>query len=602
MSDSLRHRDPAQSTDAPSNDPSNLESVVNALDAALAVNGEVRRLIMSCALGAAIVAVLPAMAWVYEIKLLIVLILNAFMIRGIGRRWAFARGQGPLTIATAALGLVGALAITAMAYMTVFSISLFVPVFRTWAEAAAYFALTLAVGRLANNYFLGARQIDRDRLARLLIARRQRGGDGANRVESDSGRRGWNRRRILLAGLGGSLVAEGAADYVRWRRTRAGSSVEAAGFDDPFEAAYVKEAAWQAEMRSMRAVREQATITPPRLPYDREVARRLIFACKAAVMQFRTGMVTASYEGDVMGFKSSPDAFGESETMGDFVAGARAFREFFGPGEQLATFVSEQEFFENYFNVLNPPPDGTIESPIQRIVRPVQDVLFEAVPKLVRREYRQSVFGGYVLATERASIIVFRGTQTTAEWLHNFRSQQRHFVAPRTGESYGWIHGGFLAMTEMIRPSPAEVASKLDPSKPCYIAGHSLGAALATICALKIALANPALSDQIRLYSFAGPRVGDPTFAERFSALLPDTYRVVNLADGVPLLPTSTMGRHFLHVGQEVSFVGKFGDLLLNHVVDAYQYALEQGVETAEEPAQLPVLTALERAGAGSAE
>lgn len=342
----------------------------------------------------------------------------------------------------------------------------------------------------------------------------------------------------------------------------------------------------------MRAVRERARITPPRLPYDREVAKRMIFACRTALMQHHTGMAIANYDGDVMELKAFRDAFGESETMADFVAGAREFREFFGPGEQLATFVTEQELFENYFSVLYPPPDGAIESPIQRFVRPIQDVLYEAVPKLVARKHRRAVFGGYVLATERASIIVFRGTQTTTEWLHNLKSRQRRFVARRTGESYGWIHGGFLAMTEMIRPSPTEVAAKLDPSKPCYITGHSLGAALATIWALKIALDNPALSNQIRLYTFGGPRVGDPTFAERFSALLPDTYRVVNLADCVPLLPTSTMGRNFLHVGQEVSFAGKFDDLLLNHVVDAYRTALEAGVETAEEPSRLTVLTA----------
>ena len=137
-------------------------------------------------------------------------------------------------------------------------------------------------------------------------------------------------------------------------------------------------------------------------------------------------------------------------------------------------------------------------------------------------------------------------------------------------------------MAAQIRPRPVEVAALLDPSRPCYIAGHSLGSAVATIWALRLALLRPELSEQIRLYSFAGPRVGDPTFVKTFGALVPNAYRVVNLADSIPLVPASTMGKTFAHVGQQVSFVGAVGELLLNHVVDLYQLALERGVETTE--------------------
>lgn len=591
MVDGPRDQRPPRSSDH-SNGAPGLEPVAHQLDAALSVNAKVRGLILGYAITASMVAVLPATAWVYELKLLIVLLLNAYMIRGIGRQWAFPRGQGADTVAMTVLGGVSALAVTAMAFMTVFSVSLFVPVVRSWAEAAAYFALTLASGRVANDYFQGATRVDRERLGRQLS--RSRGKSGAA-DDREGTRRRWNRRRLLLAGLGGSLAAEGVADYAHWRRHVAGASIDPDSFVDHLEAAYASEATWQAEMRAMRGVHDRVTIVPPRLPYDRQVARRMIFACRAAVMQFRTGMAASGYDGDVVGLRAILETHGESETMASFVAGARAFREFFGPGEQVATFVSDQEFFEDYLEVLNPPSDGVIRSPVQRFVRPIQDVLFDAVPKLVNRSSRRPVFSGFVLTTERANVIVFRGTQTTAEWLHNLRSRQRRFTSPRTGESFGWVHGGFLAMTERIRPSPSEIAARLDPSKPCYVTGHSLGAALATLCALKIAVANPPIVDRIRLYVFAGPRVGDPSFAERFSSLLPNTYRIVNLADSVPLVPASTMGRDFLHVGQEISFIAKYDDLLLNHVVNTYQEALERGVETPEVSPRLPVLTPPDR-------
>ena len=134
-----------------------VEQAATVLDAALAVNAEVHRLILSFALAGALVTALPSASWMYELKLVAVLLLNGFMIREVGRRWGNSRGQGPLTVAIAALGLIGAVAVAAMAFMVVFSISLYVPVVRSWAEAAAYFALTLAVGRVANEYYQGAR-------------------------------------------------------------------------------------------------------------------------------------------------------------------------------------------------------------------------------------------------------------------------------------------------------------------------------------------------------------------------------------------------------------------------------------------------------------
>ncbi len=55
---------------------------------------------------------------------------------------------------------------------------------------------------------------------------------------------------------------------------------------------------------------------------------------------------------------------------------------------------------------------------------------------------------------------------------------------------------------------------------------------------------------------------------------------MVNLADSVPLVPSSEMGKNYLHVGEEWLFLAQFGEILLNHIVDTYRQALEQEVET----------------------
>jgi triacylglycerol lipase len=127
--------------------------------------------------------------------------------------------------------------------------------------------------------------------------------------------------------------------------------------------------------------------------------------------------------------------------------------------------------------------------------------------------------------------------------------------------------------------TPIEVAAELDPSKPCYITGHSLGAALATLVALDVAARLDPPENWLRLYTYAGPRVGDSRFVESFRRLVPNAYRVANLADTVPLLPSSKMAGGFAHVGEPWTFLAQFGDLLPNHVADTYLNAVDLRAE-----------------------
>ena len=73
------------------------------------------------------------------------------------------------------------------------------------------------------------------------------------------------------------------------------------------------------------------------------------------------------------------------------------------------------------------------------------------------------------------------------------------------------------------------------PTPSIEIAGHSLGAALATYYAAENTLvhkiSNPALC------TFASPKVGDQTFVGVFNGLGLTSWRVVNKQDIVPLLP-----------------------------------------------------------------
>jgi predicted lipase len=73
------------------------------------------------------------------------------------------------------------------------------------------------------------------------------------------------------------------------------------------------------------------------------------------------------------------------------------------------------------------------------------------------------------------------------------------------------------------------------PRRPTMVAGHSLGAALATLFVME----NDAKRrfDVSSLCTFASPRVGNMEFAHLFNRLPIDSWRIVNQRDLVPKLP-----------------------------------------------------------------
>ncbi|MFH4980271.1 hypothetical protein AB6A40_006980 [Gnathostoma spinigerum] len=69
------------------------------------------------------------------------------------------------------------------------------------------------------------------------------------------------------------------------------------------------------------------------------------------------------------------------------------------------------------------------------------------------------------------------------------------------------------------------------------VTGHSLGGALASLAALKIALDKLRPSHQIKMISFGQPRVGDYQLAVSHNKLVPNSFRVVHRKDIVPHVP-----------------------------------------------------------------
>jgi triacylglycerol lipase len=108
-------------------------------------------------------------------------------------------------------------------------------------------------------------------------------------------------------------------------------------------------------------------------------------------------------------------------------------------------------------------------------------------------------------------------------------------------------HAGFQAAMDAVRP---EIEQAIDRSrqanKPLFIAGHSLGGALAALAA-KYSDSNAAAPKAV--YVFGMPRAGGERFRTDYNARLGGlTFRLVHGLDVVARVPMSGIG--FRHVGR----------------------------------------------------
>ncbi|MEY4352046.1 MAG: hypothetical protein RLZZ609_287 [Cyanobacteriota bacterium] len=236
---------------------------------------------------------------------------------------------------------------------------------------------------------------------------------------------------------------------------------------------------------------------------------------------------------------------------------------------------------------------------------------------------------------------IFRGTMEPSEWFNDFQYRQIPFLTTSNGNRADageicmgfnkiytdyraglqidkpvlnkfsrWIDEGIrtriinehpqicqahkMSIQETVKQSLEQVLQSTDQEISIHVAGHSLGAALATICALhaSILCEEHHRTCPISLYTFASPRVGNPLFAHCCNQRL-NAFRIANSEDVVPGIPPATLrvigeemspDRHvdavrkalaaltggvsddvFEHVGVPVYFTTQLGEISSNH-------------------------------------
>ena len=378
------------------------------------------------------------------------------------------------------------------------------------------------------------------------------------------------RRQFLLGGVAAGTAATLGTEYVRRERAEARQAAIDAYVADFYDPDDIIQAAVTGDTRMVeefQAIQASAVFPPPPIPYNRTISKRLILLSRLATQQYITGRNDPRYDGNLQQLLD----YGPSLDKYRLVASFR------GKERQVNDSVEVQV----PQSVIDDPTLMNDPTALEENLAQTEAAIRTGVTAAVKVGRTIEVFYGFLLESDDDSILVFRGTQRTAEWAGNIYAVQQDYLNPTTGKVLGRIHTGFRRIANsIINPLAVDAVKQINPNKPCYVSGHSLGAALATILALDMALAVPELQPNLHIYVYASPRVGNPEFARSYAKILPNSFRITNLADAIPTLPPTKLKAEFVHVGEDWSFVSQGGDILPNHIVDTYRRAVNAEAES----------------------
>jgi triacylglycerol lipase len=166
------------------------------------------------------------------------------------------------------------------------------------------------------------------------------------------------------------------------------------------------------------------------------------------------------------------------------------------------------------------------------LVEVLQRALGEGGMKL-RATYAREETEAYLVEADEFLAVVFRGTNSSADARTNLALRAAPVVLPDHPKKVR-VHGGFFKAFKRV---DGEIRRDLETrflEKPIYLAGHSLGGALALVASAAYGASEVLGPRLAAVYTFGAPRVGGSDFDEIVKA---PHYRVVSGIDVVPFLP-----------------------------------------------------------------
>ncbi|KAG9412301.1 hypothetical protein AC1031_015231 [Aphanomyces cochlioides] len=222
---------------------------------------------------------------------------------------------------------------------------------------------------------------------------------------------------------------------------------------------------------------------------------------------------------------------------------------------------------------------------------------------------------GWVSRGDKKIVVTFRGTQSAANTVTDLKYR---FTTPQWNNSVDEdldatrVHVGFWTAYSTVRQELKRVLRETlritGPNVQIFFTGHSLGGALATLAAFDIATDKSfRLQEEVVMYSFGAPRVGNHKFALSYKKYVPNAYRVCNDGDAIVGAPKRSVQLAYFvkslcykHVGKavllstrapgvfviepnivEMAFIAEFRYNALAHLGGGYQAKLEKGIKYA---------------------
>ncbi|KAI8381060.1 lipase [Radiomyces spectabilis] len=158
---------------------------------------------------------------------------------------------------------------------------------------------------------------------------------------------------------------------------------------------------------------------------------------------------------------------------------------------------------------------------------------------------------GYIIRDDakKKLYLTFRGSSSIRNWIADFTFIATSYTPVKGAK----VHTGFYNSYKEVAQNVILTMQKELDAHPDYdteVSGHSLGGAMAVLAALDLYQRDIRFTpDNLRIFTYGAPRVGNPDFAYYVTGTDIPFQRVVHDRDIVPHLPPQAFG--FLHPGIE---------------------------------------------------
>lgn len=151
-------------------------------------------------------------------------------------------------------------------------------------------------------------------------------------------------------------------------------------------------------------------------------------------------------------------------------------------------------------------------------------------------------------AKDNAIILSFRGSKQINQFLEEgvdfiFNKVKAFNVVGGKVDEY--FFNGFTILFNAGMESDLKKLIVAHPGAECWITGHSLGGAMASLASGYVVTKKYFPPEKVKLMTFGQPRTGDITYAEAHDNLVKYRYRVIHANDPVPHQPSKIFDNLF---------------------------------------------------------